>query len=212
LRAGDDIALFPLFTYADNIPPFVTVEGLLMLKSYFGSLEEVVTFFNRLKLLTCPHCKGIGFLIRHGFLYGNAEDQGTGSIERGCRVFCSNRNKRKGCGRTFSILYSAFIKNCTVTAKTVSRFLSNIASGMNRLRAFTQTGSSFVSSSCYRIFNRIKLAQSCLRTLLMSALPPPEVAGVLDPVVQTVLHLNSVFPLSSCPVSAFQSRFQRSFI
>lgn len=183
-----------------------------MLKSYFDNLEDVAAFFSRLKLLICPHCKCIGFLIRHGYLRGNAEDHGTAIIKRGCRVFCSNRNRRNGCGRTFSILYSKFIKNRTVTAKTVSRFLSNIAKGKNLLRAFTETGSSFVASSCYRVFNRFKLAQARIRTLLMSALPPPDGVGLLDPVVQTILHLNSVFPLSSCPVSAFQSRFQVSFI
>lgn len=188
------------------------MEEIAMLKSYFDSLEEVVSFFSRLKLLICPHCRCAGFLIRHGFLRGYAEGKGSTLVERGCRVFCSNRNRRKGCGRTFSILYSAFIKNHTVTAKTVSRFLSNFAKGINRLRAFTETGSSFVASSCYRIFNRIKLAQASIRTLLLSALPPPDGVGLLDPVTQTILHLNSVFPLSSCPVSAFQSRFQVSFI
>jgi hypothetical protein len=188
------------------------MEGLLMLKSYFDNLEEVVAFFTRLKLLICPHCKCTGFLVRHGFLRGYAEDQCSTVVERGRRIFCSNRNTRKGCGRTFSILYSAFIKNHTITAKTVNRFLANIAKGMNRLKALTETGSSFVVSSCYRIFNRIKLTQARIRTLLLSAQPPPDGVGLLDPVVQTVLHLNSVFPLSSCPVSSFQSRFQVSFI
>jgi len=183
-----------------------------MFKLYFDNLEEVVDFFSRLKLLICPHCRRIGFLIRHGSLNGNAEDQGSAIIKRGYRIFCSNRNRRKGCGRTFPILYSTFIKNRTVTAKTVSRFLANIVSGMNRLKAFTKTGSSLTVSSCYRIFNGIKLAQARIRTLLLSAQPPPEGVGLLDPVVQTILHLNSVFPLSSCPVSSFQSRFQVSFI
>jgi hypothetical protein len=183
-----------------------------MVKSYFDNLEEVVSFFGRLKLLICPHCRCIGFLIRHGFLRGYAEGKGSTLVDRGCRVFCSNRNRRKGCGRTFSILNSAFIKNNTVTAKTMSRFLVNIASGMNRLKAFTMSGSLFTASSCYRIFNRVKLAQAHIRTLLLSAQPPPDGVGLLDPVVQTILHLNSIFPLSSCPVSAFQSRFQVSFI
>jgi hypothetical protein len=183
-----------------------------MLKSYFDNLEEVVSFFSRLKLFVCPHCRCIGFLIRHGFLRGYAEGKGSMLVDRGFRVFCSNRNRRKGCGRTFPILYSTFIKNRTVTAKTVSRFLANIVSGINRLKAFTKTGSSLTASSCYRIFNRFKLAQTRIRTLLLSAQPPPDGVGLLDPVLQTILHLNSVFPLSSCPVSDFQSRFQVSFI
>jgi hypothetical protein len=183
-----------------------------MNKRYFDNLEEVICFFSRLKSLICPHCWNEGFLIKHGFLRGYAEGQCSEMVERGCRIFCSNRKNRRGCGRTFSILYSAFIKNRIITAKTIGRFLENIALGMNRLKAFRETGSSFTASSIHRLFNRFKQSQAGIRSMLLNAQPPPDGNGILDPVVQTILHLISVFPHPSCPVSSFQSRFQVSFI
>ena len=56
-----------------------------------------------LKERACPWCRAVGCLIRHGFLrgYGAAAAE---RVQRGWRVFCSNRGRKQGCGRTFAIL------------------------------------------------------------------------------------------------------------
>ncbi|MCK5543067.1 MAG: hypothetical protein KAI40_10275, partial [Desulfobacterales bacterium] len=59
-----------------------------------------------LKIYACPHCNCCGCLILHGFLYGYDD---TDFVRRGHRIFCSNRNLRSGCGRTFPMLKSRFI-------------------------------------------------------------------------------------------------------
>ncbi len=67
------------------------------------------------KLLACPHCRRIGWLIGHGFLRGYASN-GRDQRLRGRRFFCSNRNRRRGCGRTCSVLLSIFLFRRTVRA------------------------------------------------------------------------------------------------
>jgi len=183
-----------------------------MLKSYVDGKEDAVDFFSRLKSLLCPHCHCVGFLIKHGFLRGFTEDLSSAVTERGFRFFCSNRNRRKGCGRTFPILHSAFIKNHSITSKILGLFLINILYGMNPLQAFSASGCRFSPSSCYRLFNRVRLAQPRIRSLLLNALHPPDGTAISDPVAQTIRHLLSAFPLSPSPVASFQSRFQVSFI
>jgi hypothetical protein len=86
---------------------------------------DVVTLdahFDRLKLLRCPHCGAQGMLIRHGFLRGYNErtsDRDT----RGRRAFCSNRNRRTGCGRTFSVSFADVFPGFIVTALTLWKLL-----------------------------------------------------------------------------------------
>ena len=35
-----------------------------------SSPEEVDDFYTKLKITPCPHCKDVGYLIKHGFLRG----------------------------------------------------------------------------------------------------------------------------------------------
>jgi hypothetical protein len=58
-----------------------------------------------LKLTPCSHCRQTGALIGHGLLRGYAE-RSSDVVVRGRRIFCSNRDQRPGCGRTFSVLLS----------------------------------------------------------------------------------------------------------
>ena len=69
---------------------------------FYRNEEEWIAIAERIKLMACLHCKVVGMLIRHGGLQG--VDESTGQIVLSARrVFCSNRNARTGCGRTFSV-------------------------------------------------------------------------------------------------------------
>ena len=70
---------------------------------FYRSDEEWHAVAERLKLTPCPHCKVVGTLIRHGFLYGFDDSSPRQKTVRARRIFCSNRNARPGCGRTFSV-------------------------------------------------------------------------------------------------------------
>lgn len=182
------------------------------IKTYYENEAGFADFYSRLKGLLCPHCKLTGFLILHGFLYGYAEEQHMAKSKRGHRIFCSNRKNRNGCGRTFSLLLAAFIKHFTISAKTLGNFLSNIASGLNRLQAFKRANGPLTVSSLYRLFNRFQQVQARIRTLLLSVKDPPDGRGISDPAVQTIRHLHSLVHNDSCPVACFQLLFQVSFL
>src|SRR5207247_1421567 len=71
----------------------------------------------------CPHCKAVGTLIRHGYLRGFDEGNSQRKTIRARRIFCSNRNARPGCGRTFSVWAAAKIRRRSVTTGALGRLL-----------------------------------------------------------------------------------------
>ena len=68
-------------------------------------------------------------LIGHGFRRGYAE-RGSEVEVRGRRFFCSNRHRRPGCGRTFSVLLAAVVSRFVVRAVTLFRFVEFVVSGL----------------------------------------------------------------------------------
>jgi hypothetical protein len=180
---------------------------------YYQSHFELQEFYHRLKLYPCPHCKATGYLILHGFLYGYPESPSSELIVRGRRFFCSNKHRRKGCGRTFSILEAVFIARFNIQSKTLWMFLVNLLGGMNIHEAFTNSARFLSPSSAYRIRKRFILHQSSLRTSLFQNLPLSKTYSCqTKPEFHTIELLRSIFPLPSCPVTEFQTSFQASFL
>lgn len=179
---------------------------------FYRSEEEFNAFHERLKLFACPYCNMRGFLILNGCIYGYTEDASSNMVKRGHRIFCSNRKKRQGCGRSFSMLKSGFIKHFIISAVTVWIFLSSIKQGLSLIKAFRKTGSSMGETAAYRILKRFRNSQARIRTFLTGAKDPPGLKHVKDPVIRTIIHLKSLFPQSPCPVSEFQHCFQTSFL
>ena len=185
---------------------------MFTIKAYYETESDFTDFYNQLKGLLCPHCRLPGFLILHGFLYGYAEDQHLAKSKRGHRLFCSNRKNRKGCGKTFTLLLSSFIKHFTISTKALWNLLLNIAAGLPPLQAFKSANGPLTVSSVYRLCNRFQQVQARIRTLLLSVKDPPLGDGISDPAVQTIWHLHSLVHDDSCPIAAFQLRFQVSFL
>jgi hypothetical protein len=181
-----------------------------MIKRFYETETEFEDFYIRLKLIMCPHCNTMGCLIRHGYLYGYSETD-TSSIKRGHRIYCSNRHQKKGCGRTFSVLASGFLKNFMISATSLWCFLLKIAEGLSFADAFRETGSLLREASPYRFIRKFKHNQVRIRTLLTGIKDPPVLNYIRDPVIQTILHLKYVFDQSPCPISSFQHFFQTSF-
>ncbi len=163
----------------------------------------------QMKMSVCPHCKRKGYLILHGYLYGFSEST-MDSIKRGHRIFCSNRKNKSGCGKTFSILKSVFIQNFVICAKTLWDFLNSARYGIPLSKAFRSTGTNMSMTTCYRIFKKFRFNQPRIRTRLLNTKAPPDLTCVKNPLIQTIIHLEEVFPNS--PVSDFQHHFQSSFL
>lgn len=176
---------------------------------YYTTEAEFTQFHAKIKLCACPHCLHTGCLILHGYLYGFTESDTAGKITKGRRIFCSNRNKKTGCGKTFSILMSGFIKNHIVSSQTLSRFLCSIKDGKSKAQANRESGGKMKASTVYRIFNKFTYHQVRIRTLLSRRRPPPRIKHTKDAVIATIVHLQASF--QGCPVSQFQHHFQASF-
>ncbi|MCP3921070.1 MAG: hypothetical protein GY714_00645 [Desulfobacterales bacterium] len=183
----------------------------MILKIFYKTQEAFEELHAKLKLYPCPHCNHTGYLILHGKLYGFTESDTSGKIKKGHRIFCSNKKKKNGCGRTVSIRISGFIKNHIISAGTVSDFLDNIKDGKSLAEANRDAGNKMKGSNVYLIFKKFQYNQVRIRTLLLRIKAPPFANNVKNAVIQTILHLKSVFKENSCPVSQFQYDFQTSF-
>ncbi|MBU1913243.1 MAG: hypothetical protein KKB22_06915 [Candidatus Omnitrophica bacterium] len=149
----------------------------------------------------------------HGYLYGYDENAFNKKIIRGRRIFCNNRKKHKpGCGRTFSVLAVNMLKNFSITADSLWQYLTGLLNITNKTNAFISLKFTLSISSAYRLWKRFSISQSRIRSYLVRLCPPPECPDTPCAGIQTISHLASAFPDSSCPIAAFQQRFQVSFL
>ena len=83
--------------------------------------DEWTALAQRLKHTPCPHCQVVGTLNRHGCLYGFDDQNLKHKTLRARRVFCSNRQARPGCGRTFSVWCADKIRRLSLTTHCLWR-------------------------------------------------------------------------------------------
>ena len=170
---------------------------------FYRNAEEWNTIAERLKQTPCPHCQIVGALIRHGFLYGFDESNPQRKTLRARRIFCSNRQARPGCGRTFSVWLADKIRRLGLTAAGLWRFLLRAVA--NGIRAAIRGSDCHLSDrSLLRIWQRFRHGQSQIRTALFGRCPPPELPAEHRPAAQVLAHLQAAFPDAHCPVAAFQ--------
>jgi hypothetical protein len=181
-------------------------------KRFYGSHKEFQQIHFTLKQTTCPRCKTTGTLNLHGYLRGYDDKSSAEQKIRGKRIFCSNRNLRPGCGKTFSVLAVNILKKFIVSAAGLWRFLKNIAAGLNKINAFKIAGLRFSHTTCYRLWKRFSRCQTKIRTRLLPLCHPPELQRAFSPAIQTITHLRRAFKNTGCPVTAFQKHFQTAFL
>ena len=181
---------------------------------FYRDDQEWTAFAQRLKLTPCPHCKLFGNLNRHGCLRGFDDSSPKQPTLRARRVFCSNRNARHGCGRTFSVWCADKIRRLSLTTGTLLRFLTLAFTG-SILAAFHATISHLSDRTGYRVWERFILAQSKIRTALSGQYPPPNppTASQRRPAqAQVLAHLQAAFPDANCPIAAFQHTLHTFFV
>jgi len=183
-----------------------------MCRQIYSSQEEIDAVLVTLKTAACPHCKKVGNLIRHGVLRGNDENHSREKSVRAYRIFCSNRNRATGCGRTFSVWMADKIKRLFLTADSLWAFLKQAVLSGNKMQAFRSLKSGLSDSAPYRIWKRFHEAQSAIRTALCPLCRPPDIASQ-RPAELTLAHLETTFERHSLnPIAAFQVTLQTSFV
>lgn len=184
----------------------------IRIKRFYSSKKDFQAFYRILKQVPCPHCRLTGCLILHGFLYGHDVGDYGEKLIRGHRIFCNNRKRSRGCGRTFSVLASNILKKFVINTTDLWQFLKNTKKGLSKKKAFKSSNLQFSESTIYRLWNKFCNRQSRIRTFLLKLCKPPKASCAYHPAVQTILHLESAFKKYSCPISAFQENFQVSFL
>lgn len=177
---------------------------------FYKNLEQFQSFYVKLKFMRCPHCHLAGCLILHGYLYGHS-DRGNRRITRGHRIYCSNRYRKTGCGKTFCVLTAEVIPRFTVSARGLWSFLANIKNGLAPARAFRMTECRMAQTTIYRLFKTFVAHQVRIRCLLSRIKAPPAVPTPM-PAIQTIFHLQHVFGQAACPINDFQCHFQTPFV
>jgi hypothetical protein len=173
-----------------------------------ASGQEVEELHAKLKLTPCPHCKQVGSLMKHGFLRGYDQDHHLHKAVRAARVFCSNRHRAVGCGRTFSVWTADKIKRLFLSADRLWEFLTDAVRTGNKLAAFRKLQSGLSDSAPYRIWKRFLQSQTAIRTALVGCCEPPRIECD-HPAQVTLAHLQTAFQNHSlCPIAAFGATLQ----
>jgi hypothetical protein len=197
------------------------VSGRLVPVRFVSTERELSAVLDGCKLVACPHCRRTGFLIGHGLLRGYAE-RSSDVVVRGRRVFCSNRGRRAGCGRTFCIALTSVLPGFLVRTLTLWRFIIVVLRGCTRRAGWlVVAGGALSLSSGYRLWQRFVAVQTTLRVRLCREVSAPA-STARDPLAQLLAHLDLVVAAETAtqcawsqgadrqdPFSAFQQRFQR---
>ena len=185
-------------------------------RCFFRNAAEWDAIAERLKLTPCPHCQVVGMLIRHGCLYGFDENNHRRKTLRARRIFCSNRQARRGCGRTFSVWCADKVRRLSLTAAGLWRFLLHAV--RSSLRDAIHAANCHLSDrSMQRIWKRFDQSQSNIRTALFTQCPPPQLPAHPAPThparrtaAHALAHLQAAFP--DCPIATFQHTLRTFFI
>lgn len=191
---------------------WITFGSRIVCQRICRSQEELEAVLANLKTTACPHCQRVGNLIRHGFLYGYDEKHWQEKTVRARRIFCNNRNRAAGCGKTFSIWLANKIKRLLLTADSLWTFLKQAVHTGNKLQAFRSLQTELSDSAPYRIWKRFQQAQSTIRTTLDAFCKPPKIVSQ-HPAALTLAHLEAAFGQHALvPIAAFQVKRQTFFV
>ena len=153
----------------------------------------------------CVHCGRCETLKAHGFLRSTLQEI------RGIRLYCSNRDSSKGCGRTFSVHFENYIPHVTLSPKQ----LRDMHGGMEYQPSDSPKAppsnqlphQPVPKSTVARWHRKFEFAQSLiLPRLLMIHEPARDLRG--NSVQRTWQSMRGAFPNAVCVITAFQRILQ----
>src|SRR6266516_1375511 len=130
---------------------------------YYSSLEAIQQQTRQLDNEQCRHCKQTHQLVSHGFLYKKrvgAEPEAIGK-----RVFCSNRYRHTGCGRTVQLYLDSTVRYLHHAGGWVVAFVLSLITGMTVENAYRQATGTATPRNAYRWLNRLGAQLSFYRRL-----------------------------------------------
>ena len=182
---------------------------------YYPSLLAIQQQTLQLENERCMHCQQAHQLMSHGFIHRKrvgAEPHAVGK-----RVFCSNRNRRTGCGRTTRLYLDSTVRYLHHAGFAVVAFVLSLLAGMTIERAYAQAAGDAAPRNAYRWLNRLCAQLSVYRSLWFRPPPPhpPQAVtanrhprrGLLASTFEGLLQR---FAQPLC--ASYQRQLQRSFL
>lgn len=130
---------------------------------YYSSLQAIQQQTMQLDNACCSHCKQSHQLVSHGFIY--QKQRGAEPEAIGKRVFCSNRNRYAGCGRTMRLYLDSMVRYLHYAGWHVVAFVLAMMTGMTVQRAYCQATGTADPRHAYRWLARLCAQLSDLRSL-----------------------------------------------
>lgn len=144
---------------------------------YYLELSAIDQQTRQLDNEPCHYCAQTQ-LVSHGFVYkkcsGGAEPQAVGK-----RVFCSNRQRHTGCGRTMRLYLDSTVRWLHYTGAHVVAFLLALMAGSTVQQAYGQATGRDDPRHAYRWLHRLGAQLSGYRSL--SHQPPLQDADAFTP-------------------------------
>ncbi|MBI1889498.1 MAG: hypothetical protein HYS18_02500 [Burkholderiales bacterium] len=142
---------------------------------YYSSLQAIEQQTMQLDDEPCRHCRQSHHLISHGFIRkkrSGAEPEAVGK-----RVYCSNRNRHTGCGRTVQLYIDSTIRYLRHAGECVVAFALSLIKGLTIQYAYhAATGTDAdTPRNAYRWLHRLSAQLSVWRSLAHK--PPLQDAG-----------------------------------
>ena len=133
------------------------------MQRFYPNLQAIEQQTRQLKHVPCRHCGQMHQLVSHGFVYkkqAGAEPQAIGK-----RVFCSNRQLHRGCGRTMRLYLDVTLRWLRYTGAQVVAFMLALMAGQTVQQAYRQATGTADPRHAWRWLNRFFAQLSNYRSL-----------------------------------------------
>jgi len=151
---------------------------------------------------SCPHCHTSGCLIKHSKIYRTSNIKGK-YIFHGQRVFCNNRDSKKGCGHTFALTLTVKLPRLNRFTSQINSFLIHYITSLIACLAWNMSHPDCTDiTASYRFLKLVKRSFFSLKALLCTITKPPD---HLDPksALSLFQHIQSAFSNSKKPLEDF---------
>lgn len=181
---------------------------------YYRNLQAINQRTKQLENEPCGHCDKRQ-LVSHGFVRKKRVGGEPEAI--GKRVFCSNRHRHTGCGRTMQLYVDTTVRYLHHAGSALVSFVLALIAGMSIARAYEQATGTATPRHAYRWLNRFGEQLSTWRSVPHRP-PLQETAALtmskrpvrLQCVMSAFQMLLRLFEAPLC--STYQRQLQRSFL
>ena len=124
-------------------------------KAIYIKRQKLDQFRKGIKSMPCPRCQRVGWITANGPLYGNSPKNAQDRLCRGHRFACGRKDRKRGCARSFCVLFSDVLYGFSIPTYILWCFFSLLLKGYSLHTAWLKTSGIFSLSSGYRLFRRI---------------------------------------------------------